>query len=332
MGVGEYVHGFSLVLGVYMFGLRGLLLGPALVCGSKLLFELCGTFIQEAEGFATPEMPEDGLGGEGAQPVFDASHLEPDGRPKRQRSLPTEIRATMRRLSFWSTPLAEARPSVGSESARFSTSDRSSKVDAAASGYVRVRVAARAGAEVDPVRALTKSRSSQRGQQQPARLTYSHVWSLSHLEREAAARLVAVGALPEGAVAEALLGADGARIARVADVQRGELLDLVATTAATVNAAGSSDAAAAAAIAAAVITDGAAADVGDGDNDHGRDALSDLGGVLASGAGDGCFTSPEQCRSCSVNCSVRTLPTRSTDGKACEGTSAMRRRERRHDD
>lgn len=52
--MGDYVNGFSLVLGVYMFGLQGLLLGPALVCGGKLLYELGGSIIHEAEGLVTP--------------------------------------------------------------------------------------------------------------------------------------------------------------------------------------------------------------------------------------------------------------------------------------
>jgi hypothetical protein len=52
--VGDYVNGFSLVLGVYMFGLQGVLLGPALVCFGKLLYELGGSIIHEAEGLVTP--------------------------------------------------------------------------------------------------------------------------------------------------------------------------------------------------------------------------------------------------------------------------------------
>ena len=53
-GVGDYVNGFSLVLGVYMLGLQGVLLGPALVCLGKLLYELGGSIIHEAEGLVTP--------------------------------------------------------------------------------------------------------------------------------------------------------------------------------------------------------------------------------------------------------------------------------------
>ena len=48
-GVSQYVNGFSLVLGVYMFGLQGLLFGPLLVCGAKRMYEYTGHIIQQAE-------------------------------------------------------------------------------------------------------------------------------------------------------------------------------------------------------------------------------------------------------------------------------------------
>lgn len=41
-GVSQYVNGFSLVLGVYMFGLQGVLFGPLLVCGVKRIYEYTG--------------------------------------------------------------------------------------------------------------------------------------------------------------------------------------------------------------------------------------------------------------------------------------------------
>ena len=33
LGLNEYVSGFSVVLGVYMFGAQGVVFGPGLVCG-----------------------------------------------------------------------------------------------------------------------------------------------------------------------------------------------------------------------------------------------------------------------------------------------------------
>ena len=49
-GVGDYVHAFSLVLGVYVFGLSGVLFGPMLVCVAKLLSDVTFEFISTAEG------------------------------------------------------------------------------------------------------------------------------------------------------------------------------------------------------------------------------------------------------------------------------------------
>ena len=94
-GMHAYVEGFSLVLGVYVFGAQGVLFGPMLVCAAKLLYELGGSIIQQAEGLGTPPP---------ASPP-PANAAAPDGAPPiaAQPSVEALLR-TMRRLSFWSSP------------------------------------------------------------------------------------------------------------------------------------------------------------------------------------------------------------------------------------
>ena len=59
LGLNEYVSGFSVVLGVYMFGAQGVVFGPGIVCGVKLLYELGGVIILE---YTSPPVhtPSDG--------------------------------------------------------------------------------------------------------------------------------------------------------------------------------------------------------------------------------------------------------------------------------
>ena len=58
-GIGDYVHAFSLVLGVYVFGLQGVLFGPMLVCVAKLLFNMASELIRNTEGrIASPAFPD----------------------------------------------------------------------------------------------------------------------------------------------------------------------------------------------------------------------------------------------------------------------------------
>ena len=51
-GIGDYVHAFSLCLGVYVFGINGVLFGPMLVCVAKLLVDIASDLILDAEGHA----------------------------------------------------------------------------------------------------------------------------------------------------------------------------------------------------------------------------------------------------------------------------------------
>ena len=62
LGLGEYVSAFSVVLGVYMFGVQGVLFGPVVVCGVKLLYELAGVIMLEYAGLETPVGAANGRG------------------------------------------------------------------------------------------------------------------------------------------------------------------------------------------------------------------------------------------------------------------------------
>jgi len=101
-GIGDYVHAFSLVLGVYVFGMQGVLFGPMLVCIAKLCFDMASDLIQDAEGHysrspvagqtgdspvasapapgapagARTGKPPDANGGPGALPAIDDESLE----------------------------------------------------------------------------------------------------------------------------------------------------------------------------------------------------------------------------------------------------------------
>lgn len=71
-GIGDYVHAFSLVLGVYVFGVQGVLFGPMLVCVAKLLSDMVSEVIRGMEGKQTesppPQQPGAGSGGSLAPP------------------------------------------------------------------------------------------------------------------------------------------------------------------------------------------------------------------------------------------------------------------------
>jgi hypothetical protein len=119
----EYVHGFSLVLGVYVFGLQGLLFGPMLVYGANLVADLGKEHLRE-DGDELRGSPASGgapasaglgaeaatAGGEPARPrpvrVSDGSDLA-DGPPPTPSFFsrgPADVLRTMRRISFGMTP------------------------------------------------------------------------------------------------------------------------------------------------------------------------------------------------------------------------------------
>ena len=117
-GIGQYVNGFSLVLGVYMFGFQGILFGPLLVCGVKRLYELGGAAIQQAaEDFVTPEPPHDrydefsgqeadvastDMGTDGGTTEGQPSERATVGLQSFGSDISGKVLMTMRRLSFFS--------------------------------------------------------------------------------------------------------------------------------------------------------------------------------------------------------------------------------------
>lgn len=106
--IGEYVIGFSLVLGVYMFGLQGVLFGPMLVCGAKLFYDFAGDVIHQAEGLNTPPP-----GAAGQTPGAPEPPTEERAAAGIQRQISewasggNELLRTMRRLSFFSPDASE---------------------------------------------------------------------------------------------------------------------------------------------------------------------------------------------------------------------------------
>lgn len=134
-GISDYVHAFSLVLGVYVFGLQGVLFGPMLVCVAKMLWDMASDAIRTTEGrVRSPNLPEGSStdempppapepavrqraaarGSQEASEAFFPSgsglHVPPpDAHPShpsanRYWSRALLLERTMRRLSFFSSP------------------------------------------------------------------------------------------------------------------------------------------------------------------------------------------------------------------------------------
>jgi hypothetical protein len=163
-GVSLYVNGFSLVLGVYMFGLQGVLFGPLLVYGVKRIYEYTGAIIQQ-QAEARPGVPGldatdsdeeelvealaagGGSAAAGAQyadvevaPRVERRSASHGGRLERDRPddrrgsievLSREVLNTMRRLSFFSPPsrAAVAPPRLPVRSVSASEHDRPRSFD-----------------------------------------------------------------------------------------------------------------------------------------------------------------------------------------------------------
>lgn len=192
-GVSLYVNGFSLVLGVYMFGLQGVLFGPLLVYGVIRIYEYAGAIIQQqaevrpgVSGHDAVDSDEDLVdaqlagggaaaagaqydGGEVVAPRVErrsASHgsrLERDRPDERRGSIELfsrEVINTMRRLSFFSPPsrAALAPPRVAGRSFSASEHDRPRSFDVSVRCESSRGQQVRVGARVDqPWREFVRS-------------------------------------------------------------------------------------------------------------------------------------------------------------------------------
>uniref|UniRef100_A0A7S2IN93 Uncharacterized protein n=1 Tax=Haptolina brevifila TaxID=156173 RepID=A0A7S2IN93_9EUKA len=118
-GIGDYVHAFCIVLGVYVFGVQGVLFGPMIVCVAKLLTDIASELIRDAEGVITspPAAPEEPT--DAASAIPPPLHSRPSaaswpgsgGAPPASR-MPSLIDRTMRRLSFLSSYKRQHTPST----------------------------------------------------------------------------------------------------------------------------------------------------------------------------------------------------------------------------
>ncbi|KAL1496797.1 hypothetical protein AB1Y20_014384 [Prymnesium parvum] len=144
--IGEYVIGFSLVLGVYMFGIQGVLFGPTLVCGAKLCSDMGTAIIRHAEGLTTPAVPNVSNGDFSSQ---TSGEWRADAAAAEATSNHSHLLGrAMRRLSFFSPPTHSRPASVARDTpAAFGASAATpAPHKSAAAAAERVQCAVRLGA------------------------------------------------------------------------------------------------------------------------------------------------------------------------------------------
>ena len=259
VGVGDYVSGFALVLGVYMFGVQGVLFGPMIVYGALTLWRLSEPIIQDAANAKPTTQPNHhgrGSPAPAAAPQMGRSVSASGVELSRRTGGGADgggagtgggggggaggadpISRIIRRLSFLSPmpPLSSA------------TDDGEGAADdgAGAGGGQGVRRTATAPAVATHARHIgVRCRAAAVGSggaaaaaaavwdAPPVRVRVPPVTSgggadgaWAELLRGAEDRLQAAGSLPEGHAVVGLQSADGLRVLRFDDLQEGEVLE-----------------------------------------------------------------------------------------------------------
>ena len=240
-GIGDYVHAFSLVLGVYVFGLQGVLFGPMIVCAAKLVTDLVSEVVKGLEQ-RTSETPDaaaaaaagDANGGHMARtaaadgagalaPAANAAAPAPRTTSGAAVPVPSAVKkntsnsalgsqtlghviGTMRRLSFFSSPGATPKHRVPSSSDFPRAPNDPARPLASPAFPDRVRISVSVGGT--PVRVTV-----------PYALT-SWEAVLTHVTN----RLHKGDAMRAGEEVSGLYGSDGSRVVSIQDLRDGETL------------------------------------------------------------------------------------------------------------